>query len=99
KKHNAKGYSYQGSARGRARPEHQVSLVFRACQAAYITICLHGDMEETAEVFRVLGDESRLRILRLLLEEPLNVGELTSILGLAQPTVSKHLGELKKNHL
>jgi len=56
-------------------------------------------MEETAEVFRVLGDESRLRILRLLLEEPLNVGELTSILGLAQPTVSKHLGELKKNHL
>lgn len=53
-------------------------------------------MEQTAEMFRALGDESRLRILRLLLEEPLNVGELTSILGLAQPTVSKHLGELKK---
>lgn len=56
-------------------------------------------MNRTAEMFRALGDESRLRILRLLLEEPLNVGELTSILGLAQPTVSKHLGELKKIHL
>jgi ubiquinone/menaquinone biosynthesis C-methylase UbiE/DNA-binding HxlR family transcriptional regulator len=53
-------------------------------------------MQEIAEQLRVLGDETRLRILRLLLEESLNVGELTSILGLAQPTVSKHLAELRK---
>jgi DNA-binding transcriptional ArsR family regulator len=53
-------------------------------------------MQDIAEQLRVLGDETRLRILRLLLEESLNVGELTSILGLAQPTVSKHLAELRK---
>lgn len=53
-------------------------------------------MQDIAEQLRVLGDETRLRILRLLLEESLNVGELTSVLGLAQPTVSKHLAELRK---
>ncbi len=53
-------------------------------------------MIEIAETLKVLGDDTRLRILRLLMEESLNVGELTSILGLAQPTVSKHLAELRK---
>ncbi len=52
--------------------------------------------DQIADQFRVLGDETRLRILRLLREESLNVGELIGILGLAQPTVSKHLAELKR---
>ena len=46
-------------------------------------------------VFRLLGDEVRLRILRLLDAERLNVSELTGILGLAQSGVSRHLGLLK----
>jgi SAM-dependent methyltransferase/DNA-binding HxlR family transcriptional regulator len=50
----------------------------------------------TAERLRILGDETRLRIVRLLREESLNVGELMGILGLAQPTVSKHLAELRR---
>jgi SAM-dependent methyltransferase len=49
----------------------------------------------TAVLFRLLGDEARLRILRLLDAERLNVSELTSILGLAQSGVSRHLGLLK----
>ncbi|MGH9339616.1 MAG: ArsR/SmtB family transcription factor [Acidobacteriota bacterium] len=53
-------------------------------------------MNPLAETLKVLGDETRLRIIRLLTLESLNVGELTSILGLAQPTVSKHLAELRK---
>ena len=48
-----------------------------------------------AAVFRLLGDEARLRILRLLHAERLNVSELTSILGIAQSGVSRHLGLLK----
>lgn len=48
------------------------------------------------ERLRILGDETRLRIVRLLKEESLNVGELMGILGLAQPTVSKHLAELRR---
>jgi len=49
-----------------------------------------------AAVFRLLGDEVRLRILRLLDAERLNVSELTSILGIAQSGVSRHLGLLKE---
>jgi len=48
-----------------------------------------------AGLFRLLGDEARLRILRLLDAERLNVTELTSILGIAQSGVSRHLGLLK----
>jgi SAM-dependent methyltransferase len=46
-------------------------------------------------IFRLLGDEMRLRLLRMLSEERLNVTELTGILGLAQSGVSRHLGLLK----
>jgi SAM-dependent methyltransferase len=48
-----------------------------------------------AALFRLLGDDVRLRILRLLGAEQLNVTELTSILGIAQSGVSRHLGLLK----
>jgi ArsR family transcriptional regulator len=50
----------------------------------------------TANALKLLGDETRLRILRLLAREPLNVSELTAILGLAQSGISRHLGLLKK---
>jgi ArsR family transcriptional regulator len=43
----------------------------------------------------LLGDEARLRLLRVLQRESLNVTELTGILGLAQSGVSRHLGLLK----
>ena len=46
-------------------------------------------------LFRLLGDDARLRILRLLAAERLNVTELTGILGIAQSGVSRHLGLLK----
>ena len=48
-----------------------------------------------AALLRLLGDDVRLRILRLLEAERLNVGELTGILGIAQSGVSRHLGLLK----
>ncbi|HEX9368587.1 MAG TPA: metalloregulator ArsR/SmtB family transcription factor [Vicinamibacterales bacterium] len=50
---------------------------------------------KAAGLFRLLGDDARLRILRLLDAERLNVTELTSILGIAQSGVSRHLGLLK----
>lgn len=51
---------------------------------------------DLANTLRVLGEETRLRMVRLLSRQSLNVGELTQVLGLAQPTVSKHLAALKK---
>jgi ArsR family transcriptional regulator len=50
---------------------------------------------EAPALFRLLGDEARLRLLRLLDAERLNVSELTAILGIAQSGVSRHLGLLK----
>jgi ArsR family transcriptional regulator len=51
---------------------------------------------DSAPLFRLLGDEARLRLLGLLHAERLNVTELTAILGLAQSGVSRHLGLLKE---
>lgn len=50
-------------------------------------------------IFKALADETRLRILRLLCLEELNVWELGNILGLAQPTISRHLAILRNSEL
>jgi ArsR family transcriptional regulator len=51
---------------------------------------------QASAVYKLLGDEARLRLLRVLRKERLNVTELTGILGLAQSGVSRHLGLLKE---
>ena len=56
-------------------------------------------MKDATALFRLLGDEARLRILRLLATERLNVTELTGVLGLAQSGVSRHLGLLRDHGL
>ena len=52
-------------------------------------------MRHASALYRLLGDEARLRLLRVLARERLNVTELTGVLGLAQSGVSRHLGLLK----
>lgn len=54
-------------------------------------------MKELSAFCRLLGDDVRLRLLRLLAREQLNVKELTAILGIAQSGVSRHLGLLRKS--
>jgi SAM-dependent methyltransferase len=56
-------------------------------------------VKDVSALFRLLGDEARLRILRVLAAERLNVTELTSILGIAQSGVSRHLGLLRDHGL
>jgi ArsR family transcriptional regulator len=45
---------------------------------------------------KALADGNRLRILRLLMDRPRCVCELQAALGVAQPTVSKHLSILEE---
>ncbi len=52
-------------------------------------------MEQLSESFKALGDPTRLRILRLVGEAPLNVSELVSLVGVAQSSVSHHLSKLR----
>jgi SAM-dependent methyltransferase len=55
-------------------------------------------MRQAGDLFRLLGDEARLRLLRVLAGRHgrLNVTELTTVLGLAQSGVSRHLKLLKE---
>ena len=52
-------------------------------------------MQQASALFRLLSDSTRLRLLRALAQERFNVTELTGILGVAQSSVSRHLGLLK----
>ena len=51
--------------------------------------------EITAKFFRGLGDPTRVKILRLLLEGDKNVGELVELVGSPQGRVSSHLACLR----
>lgn len=52
--------------------------------------------EALQKVFKTLSDPTRIRILRLLEQEELIVGELMDILGMAQSRVSRHLAILRE---
>jgi ArsR family transcriptional regulator len=52
--------------------------------------------ETLQKVFKTLADPTRIRILRLLEQEELIVGELMDILGMAQSRVSRHLAVLRE---
>lgn len=55
--------------------------------------------EALQKVFKTLADPTRVRILRLLEQEELIVGELMDILGMAQSRVSRHLAVLRETGL
>lgn len=49
------------------------------------------NLDGILNVFRAIGEETRLRIMALLLRGELTVSEITQILGQSQPRVSRHL--------
>ncbi len=49
----------------------------------------------TSDIFNVLGDENRRRIVQAIGAGELTVGDLVEALGLGQPQVSKHLKVLR----
>ncbi len=52
-------------------------------------------MENLTNFFKLLSDETRLRILILLYHKKLCVCEMCGIMNESQPKVSKHLGKLR----
>ncbi|SEN18003.1 ArsR family transcriptional regulator [Sphingomonas gellani] len=48
-------------------------------------------MSSALDIFRALGDATRLRILALIRSMELSVGELAQVLGQSQPRVSRHV--------
>ena len=52
--------------------------------------------QQLLSFFKVLGNESRLKILGLLANQERSVGELAALLDLREPTVSHHLAAMKE---
>lgn len=52
-------------------------------------------LAKAAQLFRVLGNESRLVLLREVEAEPRTVGALADATGMLQPLVSQHLRSLR----
>lgn len=53
-------------------------------------------MRHVEKIFKALADRNRLRILKMLETRPLCVCEITAVLGIAQSSVSRHLGILRE---
>lgn len=52
-------------------------------------------MRKLEDIFKALGDGTRLRIMSILLNQELCVCEIVEALKLPQPRISRHLGILK----
>lgn len=53
-------------------------------------------MRDKIELFKVMSEPNRVRILMMLLQKPLCVCEITAILGLTTATASNHLSYLRR---
>jgi ArsR family transcriptional regulator len=56
-------------------------------------------MNQSIQIFKLLSDESRLRVINLIHKEKLCVCQLSGITGIAQPKVSKALSKLRDLNL
>ncbi|WP_068725371.1 ArsR/SmtB family transcription factor, partial [Tepidibacillus decaturensis] len=54
-----------------------------------------SELEEIAELLKILGDKTRLTLFSLLKARELCVCELTELLDVSQPAISQHLRKLK----
>ena len=52
--------------------------------------------EKQAKIFKAIGHPGRLMMVEALLESPKSVSDLTKIVKLEMPTVSRHLSILKE---
>ena len=56
---------------------------------------MNSSLKELTVIFKVLGDQNRFRIVKMLQKRPLCVCEIREVLGISQPAVSRHLNLLK----
>lgn len=56
-------------------------------------------MDKLTKFFKILSDETRLRIMVLLYHRDLCVCQICGITGISQPNVSKHLAKLRDMEL
>lgn len=67
------------------------------CGSASTGVAAPADAERVAQVFKALGDPTRVRLLSLIATSPDGeacICDLTGPVGLSQPTVSHHMKQL-----
>jgi DNA-binding transcriptional ArsR family regulator len=69
------------------------------CSCVEVMELTSRQVTDLAEVFRLLGEPNRLRLVLACLEEPRSVGDLVEALGLSQTLVSHHLRLLRSAHV
>lgn len=57
------------------------------------------DLADSTQLLRLLAEPTRLRLLLLLIDQPMTVAELTSVTQLTQSRVSSHLARLREAEL
>lgn len=90
--------SYPGKRLFGKKSETTCDQTFSPCYFLLDHNRIHGyivPMKITARMFKALSDETRLRILCLLLDGELCVCDIMAVLQLPQSTVSRHLAYLK----
>jgi ArsR family transcriptional regulator, arsenate/arsenite/antimonite-responsive transcriptional repressor len=78
------------------------SLYIRICEyitAVHFCQSVRTSSKSVSDKFSAFSDPTRLRILHLLLQGELCVGDLVAILDMPQPTVSRHLAYLRRSAL
>jgi len=56
-------------------------------------------LDSTEKLFKIFADKNRLRILKLLEKRKVCVCELAYVLGVTQPSISRHLKKMKESGL
>jgi DNA-binding transcriptional ArsR family regulator len=56
-------------------------------------------IEPAAALLKAMGNPQRLRVLYLLAERELSVGQMESLIGLSQSALSQHLAKLRQDKL
>ena len=84
-----------------AAPENEEFLAMAPDEVAKLREDLPADevLYDLAELFRVFGDSTRIKILYALFESELCVGDIALVLGLSQSSVSHQLRLLKASKL
>jgi ArsR family transcriptional regulator len=72
-----------------------VMIIFAYADIRFFEGSVEAPMKDVARFFKALSDETRLRILHLLLKGELCICDLMEVLQLPQSNVSRHMAYLK----
>lgn len=64
-----------------------------------LTLPSPQETEQSVQIFKAFGDQTRYRILFLLFEDKLSVNEIAELIGISQSAVSHQLKILRQTNL